>query len=257
MDWRPHYRPGEFWEPTFLRLFVSHTNTHRTFAGDLKRALRAFAIDGFVAHDDIEPNRQWEDVISVTLAECEALAVILSEDVRASAWVDQECGWAMGRGVPVISIDIGCRPYGFLGRYQALAGRERTVPEIARLVFGVLGVDERTADAMAAALIANLNGAHDDIRSKIDLLVQMMPTLSTQQLGHWADQLIVGFERSASYDDARPRFDLLMRMPKLSEIQLNRIESAHGEGSAIANQVGGVFRAAVRRYRRTVRPADS
>src|SRR5688572_19193335 len=43
------------WQPGYFRLFISHSSKQADDVGALKRALRPYAIDAFVAHDDIDP----------------------------------------------------------------------------------------------------------------------------------------------------------------------------------------------------------
>lgn len=190
------------WESGLLRIFVTHTHAQRELAGDLKRALYRFGIDAFVAHDDIAPTREWENEIITALNSCTALIALLSEDAPASKWVDQESGWAMARDLPIISVDLGTVPYGFLGRYQALQGRSRSASDLASEVFRLLLANRHT---------------------------------------YWTlvDALVTSFERSGSFSEANYRFDLLQSIPRqgLSEEQLDRIEKAFEENS----QVAGAF----------------
>ena len=39
--------------------------------------------------------------------------------MNESKWCDQEIGWPLGRGVPVMSLRFDAAPYGFFGRHQA------------------------------------------------------------------------------------------------------------------------------------------
>lgn len=164
--------------------------------------LREYGIDAFVAHDDIAPTRVWENEIIAALRSCNALVALLADDARASAWVDQECGWAMARGVPIISVDIGMVPYGFFGRYQALPGRGRGAAEIAYEVFRILLANGSAYWTLVEGLVANL-------------------------------------ERSESFKEANLRFRLLERLAPqgLAEDHLDRIEAAFRESS----QVAGAF----------------
>jgi hypothetical protein len=162
-----------------------------------------YGIDAFVAHDDIQPTREWENEIIAALRSCHALVALLSDDAHASSWVDQECGWAMGRGVPVIPVDIGSVPYGFLARYQALAGRERTAANIAERIFEILRANPST---------------------------------------YWTliEGLVTAFEQSVDFIDANTKFSLMAQLPLLglTEDHLDRIEAAQRRNG----QVAGAFR---------------
>jgi len=109
-----------FWEDGRFRLFLSHCSSRKADVGQLKLALSALGVCGFVAHDDIEPSQLWQTEIERALRTCEALAAVVTEDFSASLWCDQEVGFALGRGVPVLPIQCGMPPHGFIGKVQAL-----------------------------------------------------------------------------------------------------------------------------------------
>ena len=51
----------------------------------------------------------------------DAFAALMTDDFHDSDWTDQEVGFALARGVPVIAVKLGRDPYGFLGKFQALS----------------------------------------------------------------------------------------------------------------------------------------
>ena len=105
-----------FWEPSHLRLFLSHLSTFKKTSGLLQAALRAYGISAFVAHVDIEPTKEWLDEIEAGLYSMDALVAILMPGFKESDWTDQEVGVAAGRGVLIIPIIRGLSPYGFISR---------------------------------------------------------------------------------------------------------------------------------------------
>jgi hypothetical protein len=50
----------------------------------------------------------------------DAFVAVMTERFHVSDWTDQEVGFALARGVPVIALRLGRDPYGFLGKFQAL-----------------------------------------------------------------------------------------------------------------------------------------
>ncbi len=110
------------WPKGHFRLFLSHIAIHKEQVSQLKMQLGLFGIAGFVAHEDIEPTREWRDEIELGLCSMHALAAVITPEFDRSDWTDQEIGWALGRGVPVIPLRIGANPYGFAGKYQAITG---------------------------------------------------------------------------------------------------------------------------------------
>ncbi|MYJ94339.1 MAG: TIR domain-containing protein, partial [Proteobacteria bacterium] len=63
-----------FWTPGYFRLFISHTSSHKDRASMLQNVLRSYGITGFVAHEDIEPTKEWQEEIEKGLFSMDALA---------------------------------------------------------------------------------------------------------------------------------------------------------------------------------------
>lgn len=97
---------SRLWEPGFVRLFLSHVAAHKVPVAKLKEKLFTFGISGVVAHEDIEPSREWQEEIEKALASMHALAALLTPDYKASKWTDQEVGVALGRGVLVVPVKL-------------------------------------------------------------------------------------------------------------------------------------------------------
>jgi hypothetical protein len=146
--------PGKsIWTKGLFRMFLSHTHAHKTELSELKIALRKVSIDGFVAHEDIEPTKKWETEIGRGLNSCDAIVAYLTPDFKESNWTDQEIGWCVGRGVPILPIRKGCDPYGFVGKYQAISGTGKNATDLAEEIVGLLIEHEDAAPRMASALV--------------------------------------------------------------------------------------------------------
>lgn len=109
-----------FWHVQEPRVFISHVSSFKKEAIVYKAYLNLFGINGFVAHEDIEPTKKWQDEIELALSTMDALLALLTPGSNESKWTDQEVGVAVGRRVPVIPIRIGLDPYGLIGKYQAV-----------------------------------------------------------------------------------------------------------------------------------------
>lgn len=108
-------------EPERLRIFLSYSHEDSEFVGDLKRGLDTLHVDSFLAHEDIQPSNEWEDVIIAKLKSTEILVCILTEAFYRSEWTQQEVGMAVGNDKTVISVSVdNVAPIGFTKRYQAL-----------------------------------------------------------------------------------------------------------------------------------------
>jgi hypothetical protein len=104
-----------------MRVFLSYSAEDKVIAGRIKFLLERFGMEVFLAHEDIEPSSDWEDVIVEELKNCSVFIPILTENFSLSKWTDQETGFALAREIPIIPIDVGVKPYGFISKYQAFA----------------------------------------------------------------------------------------------------------------------------------------
>jgi hypothetical protein len=111
--------------------------------------LGPFGISCFVAHEDIHPTKEWQDEIENALASMDAFVALMTEKFHHSLWTDQEVGFALARGIPMIAVKLGIDPYGFIGKFQALScGWDEAPVELAKLLIG----HPRMLDAYIAAL---------------------------------------------------------------------------------------------------------
>lgn len=104
-----------------LRLaFISHHHEDRAVAAEVASSLQAFGLTGFIAHRDLQQGAEWIEEIKRSLREAAVLVAVLTPKFLTSNWTDQEVGFAVGRDVPIIPIDAGSTPYGFMAGIQAV-----------------------------------------------------------------------------------------------------------------------------------------
>lgn len=94
-------------------IFISHKAEEKAFASALKDSLASFGICGFVAHEDIEVTSFWEAEIEEHLNDCDGFIYLSTELANTSDWCQQEIGWALGRGVPIVALSIDSTPRAF------------------------------------------------------------------------------------------------------------------------------------------------
>jgi hypothetical protein len=140
------------WGEGLFRLFLSHVAAHKDTATALRDALALRGIHAFVAHEDIEPSREWQLEIELALRSMHGMVALITPDFHASKWTDQEMGWALGRGVVVLPLRLGADPYGFIQKTQALAGK--------------IGHPRRLAERIARTLLANQQ-THGEMRRAV------------------------------------------------------------------------------------------
>lgn len=68
-----------------------------------------------------------------------------------SNYTQQEVGFALGRGVKIISLEMGEQPTGFIGRHQSLPRKSRKAEDIAKEINDLLLADNRTQEKLRAA----------------------------------------------------------------------------------------------------------
>ena len=106
------------WGSNPVAVFISHRHEDAPFASNVRDVLATrYGIDAFVAHNDINPSAAWREKIRSALASCHFMVAVLHEKVHESQWCDQEVGWAMGRGVPVMPVRRQALPPG-AGRFD-------------------------------------------------------------------------------------------------------------------------------------------
>jgi TIR domain len=143
--------PRNWKETSYFRLFISHISKDKDKATRLKDCLLPYAISGFVAHEDIHPTLEWQNEIERALHAMDAFVAIHTHGFSASVWTQQEIGFAVGRGVKIISFKMGEDPAGFISKRQALARGRRTAEQVAKEIDTLLSVDELTFSKLLAA----------------------------------------------------------------------------------------------------------
>ncbi len=147
------------WKPGRIRLFLSHVSRIKTQTSALKEALASLGIDSFVAHEDIQPTQTWLKEIEFALLSADALCALVTEDFIKSQFTDQEVGFALGRGIPVVPVRCGADPYGLFGKHQAVRADLVKLAETAPKIADIIGQQEHlklrfteaTVDAVATA----------------------------------------------------------------------------------------------------------
>jgi TIR domain len=161
----PAARPPRNWDGTTdLRLFVSHIALRKDKAARLKGCLDSFAINAFVAHDDIHPTLEWQSEIERALGTMDAFLAMHTDGFSESCWTQQEIGYAVCRRVKIISLKMGNEdPAGFISKHQALPRQGRSAEAIAKHLNDLLADDPATSPMLQAAKRARDIYPDDDL----------------------------------------------------------------------------------------------
>jgi hypothetical protein len=114
---------NRLWQSDTLKLFISHRDTSKQEAHKLADGLKRYGISSFVAHDSIEPDEEWQKEIEKALQSMDVMLTFITNDFFDSAWTNQEIGFAMAKGVPIVSLKLEEQdPIGFIKDRQAIRG---------------------------------------------------------------------------------------------------------------------------------------
>mgnify|MGYP001170222356 CR=1 FL=1 len=141
-----------FWRPNTFNLFLSHLASFKKNTYLLKNSLNKYGISSFVAHEDIEPTKEWQIEIEKALFTMDALVAILMPGFKESNWTDQEIGAAIGRDVLIIPIRKGLDPYGFIAKYQGFQAEGKTIEYVAKAIYNILINNVKTKHRMFESL---------------------------------------------------------------------------------------------------------
>jgi hypothetical protein len=161
------------WVGNQFRLFLSHVSTAKTAANNLKSEFAWYGVSAFIAHEDIEPTAIWQDEIERALATMHSMLVFVTPGFRGSHWCQQEIGWALGRGIPIIGVRAGEDPPGFIAANQALSANPAKPAETAKGVVKLLMKQERAVSLVREALVSQIEvmESWEWLRELIDCLV--------------------------------------------------------------------------------------
>ncbi len=127
-----------FWKPSYLRAFISHLASSRRKVAQLKSALEGWGVSSFVAHQDIEPSKEWQTEIETGLISMDLLIAFVEPGFRDSLWTDQEIGFALGRNVDVLPLLVGEIPHGFVAKTQGIQAKGKVPSVVANELVQVL-----------------------------------------------------------------------------------------------------------------------
>ena len=163
-----------FWQEVEARVFLSHLAIHKKSTSELRNQLKKYGISSFVAHEDIEPTKEWQTEIESALATMDAFVALLAPGFKESNWCDQEVGVAIGRQLPILAVRQGLDPYGFIGKYQALQGAGKTATQLAKEIFDLFLPMPVIGPKITGALVNNLinSKSFDESKRLVGLIAQ-------------------------------------------------------------------------------------
>ena len=86
----------------------------------MKTHLAHWGVSAFVAHEDIQPTRQWRDEVEAGLDTMDVMVAVVEPGFKESDWCVQEVGFALGKKIEIIPLRAGLDPFGFFGKFQGI-----------------------------------------------------------------------------------------------------------------------------------------
>lgn len=155
------------WRNGYFRMFISHVTSKKQQASNLKTALEKYGITSFVAHEDINPTREWQKEIQKALNSMDCMSAMLYDGFHESNWCDQEVGIALGRSITVLPLILDYDPYGFLGEYQGIKIKGLRPVDLAKKIFTILCDNSNTRSKYLSCLtnlLLSSNSKEDAIK---------------------------------------------------------------------------------------------
>lgn len=118
-------------------------------------------------------------------------------------------GYCLWRRALIIPIRLGVDPYGFIARYEALSGVEKTPEELTATIFDILVDHELTASEMASALVSyfTTSDSYNETRRRMPLV---------ERIKAWTPELLQRLEASVDQNgDIRDCFHMPDRVRAL------------------------------------------
>ena len=184
--------PSKPWKSNTFRAFISHRDTNKMHAHSLASSIEGYGISSFVAHDAIEPDKEWLVEIVKSLRTMDFMVALLSDDFYDSPWTNQEIGYALGKDVPVIVVKIGAiDPRGFMSPRQAIKTSPQKLFTVGPTIFDFVQKHFGNSERLRSALVSSFceSGSFNDATQRFDQL--------TRQTGYTkndADRIIKAFE---------------------------------------------------------------
>ena len=134
------FESGDYqgWRNGYFRMFISHITSKKKQASRLKAVLEDYGITSFVAHEEINPTKEWQKEIQRALNSMDCMSAMLYDGFHQSNWCDQEVGIALGRNITVLPLLPDSDPYGFLGEYQGIKIKGMYPEALAKEIFKIL-----------------------------------------------------------------------------------------------------------------------
>lgn len=143
---------ADFWVEGQLKVFISHLSSNKDRMSAMKAELAHWGISAFIAHEDIEPSREWMNEVEAGLETMEVLVAVVEPGFKESDWCAQEVGYALGRHIDIIPLRAGLDPFGFFGKIQGVQIKGKVATAVATEIVRLLLKKPKHRDKLLRAM---------------------------------------------------------------------------------------------------------
>ena len=204
------------WKTGYVRLFISHRDRWKKEARVLADELSRYGISAFVAHDTIEPMTKWQHEILKGLETMEVMLAFVTDDFHESTWTNQEVGYALGKGIPIISLKFQSRdPTGFIASEQAMRGSLNNPADSAIGISKLIANKVRGKDRLREILISAFldSPSYAETEKRFDRMAGVVESLPEEQLA----KIVEGFRANSQLYNCYHIIDENKRLLKFIE----------------------------------------
>jgi len=210
-----------------FRIFISHSCEQADEAQELKEQFEYGGISCFVASDDIATASEWLVEIVTQLEHMDALITLVTDQSVQSATCNQEVGFALGAGKPVLSVMSQVPPQGLIGSLQAIERKQDAAPkDVALEAIGALMKSPTMGPKLTSLLVRQLVG-YDEPDNSFKIIGFCRKAL--QQSSHLMAGQIYELRKAARENAEIARF-ASGRGPELIETLCNEFETKTATG---------------------------
>ncbi|MDF1755325.1 MAG: TIR domain-containing protein [Verrucomicrobiales bacterium] len=173
---------ADFWVDGQLRAFISHLSSNKERMSAMKAELSHWGISAFIAHEDIEPPREWMNELEKGLETMDVLVAVIEPGFKESAWCAQEVGFALGRHVDVIPLKAGLDPFGFFGKIQGVQIKGKLPTEVASEIVRLLLKKPKHRDKLLRAMGKAFRGRQSEQKERAFKLLDSWNVATDSQI---------------------------------------------------------------------------
>jgi len=212
--------------------FISYAQGDREIAGQVKDELADYGINGFLAHEDLEPTVQWQEEITKHLKACDLFIPLISERFRESKWTDQEVGMAVAWKKKMVPLLLDkTTSYGFISKYQATKIDVANLQTRLLSIITKLGDDKKFGATITDGLIMAFadSASFDEAGRRANAILRKNGALTRDQLNSIVEASVNNNQISYGWDAKAAINEIIKDHPNIDAKLVKRFRQATGE----------------------------